>query len=332
MKEFYYKKEHWSSLDKVQTEKFVNLIFNHYKSTGFPHHKKTTPNEQLIEIYKMTKYLEKNKIIQYGIIKQTMHCLSLAWSYFPHAFSIKCNNKNSPLDVFNDDELFKKAIRKRLKSGTYINDSGIRKALKVVTGAQAVSNFRPSAACAIYNEYLPMDGVTWDMSAGFGGRLLGALASNTMKKYIGTDPSTLTFKGLVKMKNNLDQHNRIELYEIGSEDFIPNEKVDLCFTSPPYFDTEKYSTEITQSYIKFPTKNEWLSGFVGVTLDNCRRCLKPDGRLLVNVQNVKSYPNLVDDFLVKAKQRGFVHEKTLQYSLSSMFKNGYKYEPIFVLK
>lgn len=331
MKEFYYKKEHWSSFDRIQTEEFVNLIYSHYKTSGFPYYEEMTVSEQFAEMQKMIRYLEQNKLIQNGVIKQTMHCLGVAWSYFPHAFGIKCGNKNSPLGIFNDEELFKKAIRKRLKSGTYINDSGMRKALKVATGGQGVSNFRPSAACAIYDKYAG-DGITWDMSAGFGGRLLGALASNKIKKYIGTDPSTLTFDGLVQMQENLDTYSKTRLYRIGSEDYMPDEKVDLCFTSPPYFDTEKYSLEKTQSYIKFPTKKEWLSGFLGVTLDNCKRCLKPDGRLLINIQNVKSYPNLVDDFLAKAKQRGFVYEKTLQYSLSSMFKNGYKYEPVFVLK
>ena len=37
--------------------------------------------------------------------------------------------------------------------------------------------------------------------------------------------------------------------------------LDLCFTSPPYFDTEKYSDEDTQSYKKFPTEDGWVNGF-----------------------------------------------------------------------
>ena len=43
------------------------------------------------------------------------------------------------------------------------------------------------------------DGVVWDMSCGWGGRLLGFLSKNT-KHYIGTEPSTKTFDGLKKMQ------------------------------------------------------------------------------------------------------------------------------------
>ena len=34
-----------------------------------------------------------------------MHGLSLAWSYFPHSFSIPCNNLLTPMQIFNDDEI-----------------------------------------------------------------------------------------------------------------------------------------------------------------------------------------------------------------------------------
>ena len=68
----------------------------------------------------------------------------------------------------------------------------IRQSLKIYNGISSVSNFRPTAAKYIYDTY-GGDGVTWDMSCGWGGRLLGALSSNSIKKYIGTEPSSKTF-------------------------------------------------------------------------------------------------------------------------------------------
>ena len=57
---------------------------------------------------------------------------------------------------------------------------------------------------------------------------------------------------------------------VGSEEFKPRENtVDLCFTSPPYFDTEKYADEPTQSYIKYPSEKEWIDGFLTQTIQNC---------------------------------------------------------------
>lgn len=60
--------------------------------------------------------------------------------------------------------------------------------------------FTPTAAAAIYHKFLPEEGgVVWDMSAGFGGRLLGALACDRVDKYIGTDPNPLSVDGLREM-------------------------------------------------------------------------------------------------------------------------------------
>ena len=142
---------------------------------------------------------------------------------------------------------------------------------------QSVSNFRPMVAKYIYNTY-GNNGIVWDMSCGWGGRLLGFLASNC-KKYIGTEPSTKTFNGLLDMKKDYEYVNKdIELHKIGSEDFKPiSESIDLCFTSPPYFNTEKYSNEPTQSYIKYPTENEWVNGYLKDTICNCYKALKMGG-------------------------------------------------------
>ena len=42
------------------------------------------------------------------------------------------------------------------------------------------------------------------MSCGWGGRLLGALSSSNVKKYIGTEPSTETFKGLKQIQKDFN--------------------------------------------------------------------------------------------------------------------------------
>ena len=99
------------------------------------------------------------------------------------------------------------------------------------------------------------NGVVYDMSGGFGGRLFGFLVSQS-STYIGVEPSTKTFNGLNNIKqdyfNNFNkedmslfpQEKDIYLYKTGSEDFRPDKNsVDFCFTSPPYFNCEKYSNE-----------------------------------------------------------------------------------------
>ena len=172
------------------------------------------------------------------------------------------------------------------------------------------------------------------MSSGWGGRLLGAYSTFRIKKYIGTEPSTKTYQGLLKMVDDFKYLNKsIEIHKLGSEVFKPKKNsLDLCFTSPPYFDTEKYSDEDTQSYIKYPNEDDWLNGFMYNTLLNCKYGLKNDGYLVLNIANTKSAQNIEKGLLDLAKKIGFKYIKTMQLTLSAINGAGYKYEPIYIFR
>lgn len=328
------------------TEKeIIERVFKYYREHGFPYFK-LTADEKRKEFRSVANFSTPINLHKPGIIKQTMHGLALAWSYFPHSWSIRCNNSISCMDVFNDDELFKKAIKKILLRSDRVSINEVRKVLKYVT--QGVSNFRPTVAKYMYDTY-GGDGIVWDMSTGYGGRLLGAITSDKIKHYIGTDPAIKSYNGIIEFKKDYDnfvffQQNskffgefnrikKIELHCIGSEDFLPEkETLDLCFTSPPYFNCEKYSDEETQSYKKFPNTSLWMRDFIGQTLENCYHGLKPGGTLIINVADVKSYPTLCDDFLKSAKSHGFKLLNTYRMTLSNIQGGNEKYEPIFILE
>jgi hypothetical protein len=331
-------------------ENYQNRLLAYYRIVGLPYHR-LTADEKKKELKSLLDYDHSN-LYRQDVVHQTMHALSLAGSYFPHMWEIQCNGMLTPKQVFEEDDRFKKAIAKWMKLDRYITDGGIRKVIKFANGAQAVSNFRPSAAAAIYNHFMPEEGgVTWDMSSGFGGRLLGAMACNRVRKYIGTDPSTATMVGLQKMKEELlpmlyelkPERPRLEvdLQPCGSEVFQPEpESVQLCFSSPPFFAHEKYSDEPTQSYLKFPTRDLWLHGFMKQTLANCWRALKPDGHLVINIANVKTYPELVTDFKQLAENNGWEGVGEAGYRMSKMIgtgkkKGGYevfKTEPLLIFR
>jgi DNA modification methylase len=126
---------------------------------------------------------------------------------------------------------------------------------------------------------------------------------------------------------------KIDIYKQGSEEYLPDKSsLDLCFTSPPYFDTEKYSDEPTQSYIKYPTQDEWVDGFLRSTIENCYTGLKKGGYMLYNIANTPKYKFIEEQTVKISKELGFTQEDTLQLTLSSVMGAGYKYEPIFVFK
>ena len=140
----------------------------------------------------------------------------------------------------------------------------MRLMLRRVTGTQMVSNFRPTAAAALYDVFVdkdsPLEGTTagtvWDPSMGYGGRLLGAIAAGV--NYIGTDPCIPTYEGLEKIRDNYGHSNkRYELRREGSETYVPpEESLDFVMTSPPYFGWEAYGDEPEQSSIKFDTSED----------------------------------------------------------------------------
>jgi hypothetical protein len=266
-----------------------------------------------------------------------MHGLSLAWHYFPHSFNVKCNNKLTPYEAFHNDKIFKEVIRKRLKIGTYISDSGIRKMLKIYSGVQGVSNFRPTAAAYIYQKYAP-NGVVWDMSGGWGGRLLGAIKAG-VNTYIATEPSSLTCDGLIKLAEDFHNTMNYEINCCGSEEYKPiQSSLDLCFTSPPYFDLELYADEPTQSFVKYKTKSEWIKGFLKQTFINCHYGLKVGKFMIINIADVKGKHNLnLEAETIKvAEEVGFKHVNTLKLALSNINMRNktekYKYEPVFVFQ
>ena len=333
-----------SDLRSIDIDYGIDVIFDYYRRHGFPHYT-IREDEKHTHMRKLQKFDVDSIFINNEII-QTMHCLRLAWTYFPHFWEIKCGGaKQSPMDIYNDDDKFKSTIRKcwnwNLKhfkgeeemEKNKFHENRLRQSLKIYTGTQSVSNFRPTAAKLIYEKF-GGDGVIRDMSSGWGGRLLGFLASSNTKHYIGTEPSTRTYEGLLKMKKDFSYiSKKVDIYKQGSEDFIPKkESLDLCFTSPPYFDTEKYSDEPTQSYIKFPTGDKWMNEFIRKTMENCYYGLKKNCYMLINIANTPRHKFIEDGTIRVAEETGFTHEDILQLTLSSVMGSGYKYEPIFVFK
>ena len=313
----------------------LDIIFRYHRRKGFPGY--DIPKHKRMDYVTSLRNFDEQTLFQDGKITQTMHGLGLAWSYFPHWVEIMCgNNKIRPIDYWNDDDKLKEIIRKTWKwqekhgNGKFTLNR-LRQNFKIYGGNQSVSNFRPSAAKYIYNKY-GNQGTVWDMSCGWGGRLIGFLTSDC-KKYIGTEPASKTMVGLRKLSKELNNEKIIELHQLGSENYLPDENsLDLCFTSPPYFDTEKYSDEETQSYIKYPSEDGWINGFLKDTISNCYHGLKPGGKLLLNIANTPKYKTIEDETIRISNEIGFTYKETIYLILSSVAGKGEKLEPIFIFE
>lgn len=128
----------------------------------------------------------------------------------------------------------------------------------------------------------------YDFSCGWGVRLLAALKYNI--NYYGTDPNDKLCTQLNQMvtdyKSVYKKNNIIKIYTQGSEIFIPEleNKIGLCFSSPPYFSLEDYRYG-NQSYKPNMSYQEWLKNYLYPTLDNSYKYLISNGILAINIKN-----------------------------------------------
>eukprot|EP00759_Apiculatamorpha_spiralis_P002866 PhF_6_TR11266/c0_g1_i1/m.18174 len=337
------KKRVWDLLEPKSQALLLKRVLRHYKSVGFPMFPTTDQYRQ----HKLKHMLQVNPMNYIDLVKKEFIPTqggfnpggSFCWSFFPHHIDVKCNINHTPLSTFNHHDRFTRVLRKVLKYNN-LSDGTLRRGLKVFCGSQCVSNFPPTVAAAIYDTFGGTHGVVWDMSMGYGGRLCGATIAN-VKRYIGTDPCTQTFEGLQEMVDFLSKHGgsrvhtKFELHCVGSEEFIPKRNsLDLCFTSPPYFDCERYSTEPTQSFVKYTSKQVWLEDFLGRTFVNCWSGLKDDKYMVINIANVRSYPNLVQDTIKIAQFVGFDFVDKWQLLLKKISLSGddRRSEPVLVFR
>jgi hypothetical protein len=131
-----------------------------------------------------------------------------------------------------------------------------------------VSFFKPLLAAAIYKTLLPSNidsPVVYDPCAGFGGRLLGFKSIYPNGKYIGCEINPETYNELKELVSKCGFKD-VELYNVPCQEFKLNEKVDLTFTSIPYFNLEVYSNgNLNLSF------EEWENSFIRYieSLPNC---------------------------------------------------------------
>lgn len=244
-------------------------------------------------------------------------------NFFPEMYDVRKKNMPSVRDFFYKEGLMKRMVRKTLQMSK--NELGLH-SMFFMCGAGWCSNFRPASAKSIYDLFGKDKCKVLDSSAGYGARFLGSYFSDNVVEYVGIDPNTYlhcedVYKWLEdKVGNSKDF--KAKFYGMGSEDFTVNRfpeyenYFDLYFTSPPYFDTEMYSDDETQSYKKFPTYSGWVKGFYQQTINNVCDALKRDGIFIINIfEKVPKIKELTKLFLAN---NGWYVFKTDKYMLRTI--------------
>lgn len=245
---------------------------------------------------------------------------------FPNMMTAESNGRgsNSLRDRFLDDRKLERAIRIcfEFRDGNkLVYPTAIRRALELVTGGN-IQNFKSQNARAIAEHLCPvMWGHVYDYSAGYGGRMLGIASSKMGYNYTGIDPNTETFANLQYFSSLITEAygRTTTLHCDVSENFHPND-VDLAFSSPPYFNLEKYCDESTQCMVRCTTLDEWFELYAVPTMKNIYRGLNSDGVFATNIADYKTAKDefkVVDRWIATAEKIGFRYQDTIKMMLNT---------------
>lgn len=158
------------------------------------------------------------------------------------------------------------------------------------------TQFKPSLALAVYVELRATR--ILDFSAGWGDRLVAALACADVQRYLAFDPNTSLRAGHTALIERFADNNaatttttRRRRFDVIYEPFeratLPvDESFDLVFTSPPFFDFETYTQLPGQSASTYPQRDAWLVGFLFAALAKAWRALDDGGHLAVHIVDV----------------------------------------------
>jgi hypothetical protein len=303
--ELHVSKEDWSNIVHLYSQEFIiqqlsDAIYTYSISLPYREINKREAIDDYIalknlntsQLIKYDKWLNKFEY-QYTFIDKYIDLSNIgnkASDYFHQVERWKCDATGypSPQKTWDNEKfrltLFKALFSLKVKE---INPQVFRNIISL--RKYIAAQFRPSAAKAIYDMF-PAETVL-DFSMGWGDRIAGAHASANVEKYIGIDPNInllLGYSEQIKLYNTIGKPKSFSLYPECAEDpmiYIPD-KVDLVFTSPPYFDKEKYDQSDKQSYVKYKAFDSWMNDFLFKAIELRTQNLKRGGHLVINISDI----------------------------------------------
>lgn len=156
------------------------------------------------------------------------------------------------------------------------------------------SQFKPNVAKVLY-DYVQAKNVL-DISAGWGDRLTGFYASEYGKHYVGIDPRKENHPIYEAQSEFYSKHNgwfesekKATFHCSPAEDMDYSEYedyFDIVFSSPPYFNVERYSYDDTQSWVRYKNIDAWNKQFLHKTIEKAWPTIRKGGYLAINIADV----------------------------------------------
>lgn len=236
--------------------------------------------------------------------------IKLCEHFFPNFFDIQNKNGVSFSSLWSQPAVIEKVLRWNRKSHSTPYLSELKRGIYFTQGLTKNTMFRPHLAKMICD--MSDTDTVLDPCCGWGGRLLGSVASG--KHYVGFDPNPTTFNNLNRLVNFLGIEDKVTLFNDGAENMNNYDfpEVGIVLTSPPYFNLEIYDRGKQQSENQHTTyenwKEMWLKKVISLSLDRL------NGYSCWNVHNIGKMKMIED---VREIHKEFGYEEVVQYSLQS---------------
>jgi len=262
------------------TNSDIHNLFNNLKKYNY--------NERIINRkYKLKKIkLAENQMLfegKYTILlskNEDYLDFNILSDMFNEYCRIKCHIKYnlSPLQYFH--KYIKELGEKCLKKYQKITPHNLRETL--YENVKECTSHRPTNIVSMIQIFKSKSVI--DISAGWGDRLIGAISMDC--KYLGVDPNECLQSGYNKIINFFSgDHDKYKIL-VGEFETIdlPNEKFDLCYTSPPYFDLEIYTNAKNQS-IKYNNEDLWYENFLKISIKKAWEYINTNGIMAININH-----------------------------------------------
>jgi len=268
----------------------INL--HHVLKYNYPYNKYFTSieqiNEKLVKLsnYKAkfihgnsSKFVDKTSIkIDYNVEKH----INDITDYFTDKCRVKAlfkTSKYTPFEYYQENK--GEIIFSSLKNNKF-NFNLFEEKMFFNNKAKFCNNFQPTIAITLYKLFNAKS--VFDSSAGWGDRLIAAIAANI--KYTGVDPSTCLKPYYQNIINTLAKDpTKYKIINTGIEDVkVEDEDLyDITCSSPPFYDLEIYNDDNTQSITNYTSQEDWERKFLITLVEQNISVLKPNGYLILYI-------------------------------------------------
>ena len=190
-------------------------------------------------------------------------CNNISLLFNPHRLDIKTVDSQIPIYKLFQNPKWINGLARIIIANNKTKSATIKTFLKLgINGSQWISDFPPFIVQNLIKKFhiRRVDHIL-DPCAGWGGRMIGV--STMCDNYLGFEPAVKTVEGLHKLNKFLrllQPTFKAHIYCLPFEDskLKPN-SFNFAITSPPYYDTERYTEEETNSLN--PTYNSLIGFF-----------------------------------------------------------------------